>query len=70
MTLGTFDLLEGLDIFMFRTVHDGKDLRDELIFISGPLASGAGVKWFQRILSVFLDDYIHRESAFRTKTLN
>jgi len=33
MTLGTFDLFEGLNIVVFRAVHDGEDLGHEVRFI-------------------------------------
>ena len=46
MTLGAFDLLEGLDVVMLGAVHDGEDLRDEARFVSGPLAAGAAVEGF------------------------
>ena len=47
VTLGAFDLLEGLDIFMLRAVHDGKNLCDEAGLISRPVASRTGIKRFQ-----------------------
>jgi len=34
MTLGTFDLLEGLDIFMLGPVHNREDLGGKVGFIA------------------------------------
>ena len=39
VALGTFDLFEGLDIFVFGAVHDRKDFGDEMGFIARPLAA-------------------------------
>ena len=39
VTLGAFDLLESLDIIVFRTVHDREDLGNKAGFTTGPLAS-------------------------------
>ena len=41
VTLGAFDLLEGLDVFVLGAVHNGENLRDEVSFIPGPMATGA-----------------------------
>ena len=46
VTLGAFDLLEGLDVLVLGAVHDGKNFGDEVALISGPLATRAGVKRF------------------------
>ena len=43
VTLGAFDLLEGLDILMFGAVHDREDLGNEASFTTGPLAGGAAI---------------------------
>lgn len=40
VTLGAFDLLEGLDIVVLGTVHDRENLCNEAGFTSGPLARG------------------------------
>ena len=40
VTLGTFDLLEGLDVVMLGAVHDREDFGDEACFTAGPLARG------------------------------
>ena len=47
MTLGALDLLEGLNVFVLGAVHDGEDLRDEVRFVTGPVAARACVEWFQ-----------------------
>lgn len=47
MAFGAFDLLKGLNVFMFGAVHDGEDFCDEAGFIAGPLTIGTSVKWFQ-----------------------
>ena len=40
VTLGTFDLFEGLDVVVLGAVHDREDLGNEAGFTAGPLASG------------------------------
>ena len=40
VTLGAFDLFEGLDVVVFGAVHDREDLGNEAGFTAGPLASG------------------------------
>ena len=40
VTLGTFDLLEGLDVVVLGAVHDRENLGNEAGFTAGPLASG------------------------------
>lgn len=53
MAFGAFDLLKGLDVGVFRTVHNGENFGDEMIFITGPLARGAIVKRLHRDNSFF-----------------
>jgi len=48
MTFGTLDLLESLDVVVLRTVHNRKNLRFELSFVSRPLTARARVERFQR----------------------
>jgi len=43
MTLGAFDLFEGLDIFVLGAVHDREDLGNKAGFTAGPLTSGTAV---------------------------
>jgi len=40
VTLGAFDLFEGLDVVVFRPVHDREDLGNEAGFTAGPLTCG------------------------------
>ena len=39
VALGAFDLLEGLNILVLGTVHDGENFGGEVGFISGPLTT-------------------------------
>ena len=48
MTLGAFDLFEGLDVFVLWPVHDGENFRDKMLFIAGPMATCASIKRFQK----------------------
>ncbi len=48
MAFGAFDLLEGLNVFMFGAVHDGEDFCGKMLFIAGPVTTRAGVKWLQK----------------------
>ena len=43
VALGTFDLLERLDVVVFGAVHDREDFGNEAGFTAGPLASGTVV---------------------------
>jgi hypothetical protein len=43
MALRAFDLLEGLDVLVFRAVHDRENLCDEMGLITGPVAARACV---------------------------
>ncbi len=52
VALGAFDLFEGLNIIVFGAVHDGKNFRDEMSFVSGPLATGTSVERLQKNLVV------------------
>ena len=56
VAFGTFDLLKGLDVGVFRTVHNGENFGDEMIFITGPLARGAIVKRLHRDNSLFFKE--------------
>jgi hypothetical protein len=69
MTLGAFDLFEGLDIFMLRAVHNGKNLGDEMSFISGPVAARASIKWLQNLslACVFFRAFIGYKGSARTR---
>ena len=40
VTLGAFDLFEGLDVVVLGAVHDREDLGNEAGFTAGPLARG------------------------------
>ena len=40
VTLGTFDLFEGLDVVVLGAVHDREDLGNEAGFTAGPLTCG------------------------------
>ena len=44
MTLGAFDLLEGLDVLMFGAVHNRKDFGHEMGFISRPVTARTRIK--------------------------
>ena len=44
MAFGAFDLLEGLDVFVFRPVHDREDFCDKMLFIARPVAACAGIE--------------------------
>ena len=50
MTLGAFDLLEGLDVFVFGPVHDRQDFRVEVGFIAGPVAIGTRIQRLQEMI--------------------
>ena len=54
VTLGTFDLFEGLDVVVFGAVHDGEDLGDEGVFATGPLAGLTHIRGFHRLTSFFM----------------
>lgn len=47
VTLGTFDLFEGLDVFILGAVHDGKNFSNKMRFIPGPLTTRTCVEWLQ-----------------------
>ena len=51
MAFGAFDLFEGLDVFVFGPVHNGKNFSYEMAFIARPMTSRASIKWFQRAVS-------------------
>jgi hypothetical protein len=46
VALWAFDLLEGLNVVMFGPVHNGEDLGDETVFVSGPLAGLTNISGF------------------------
>ena len=45
MALRALDLLEGLNVVVLGTVHDGEDLGHEMSLISGPMTACTGIKW-------------------------
>lgn len=67
MALRAFDLLECLDILVFGTVHDREDLRDEMGFITRPVAARTCIQGFQ-IRSFTISVAIKDKSARRFKT--
>jgi len=52
LTLGAFDLLEGLDVVVLGAVHDGENFGDEMGFTAGPLTGGTNIGRFHCVLSV------------------
>ena len=51
VALGAFDLLEGLNVIVFRPVHDGEDLGNKAVFVSGPLAGLTNISGFHNLRS-------------------
>jgi hypothetical protein len=50
VTLGAFDLLEGLDIFVLGPVHDRKDFGDEVGFVTRPVTARTSIQRFKHYL--------------------